>query len=90
MLSNPSPPISELVSCTKLLLSLGVSLGTCSNSNVIAPLTTAAAIWIVAAIGVAVGAGLWRTSLVALALALFVLVVGEAIDGWLHKANPPK
>ena len=50
-------------------------------------LTTAAAIWVVAAIGVSVGAGLWRTSLVALALALFVLVVGEAIDRWLHRAK---
>jgi len=50
-------------------------------------LTTAAAIWIVAAIGVAVGAGLWRTSLIVLTLALFVLVVGEAIDEWLHKAR---
>jgi putative Mg2+ transporter-C (MgtC) family protein len=50
-------------------------------------LTTAAAIWVVAAIGVAAGAGLWRTSLVALALALFVLIVGEAIDRWLHRAK---
>jgi putative Mg2+ transporter-C (MgtC) family protein len=47
-------------------------------------LTTAAAIWIVSAIGVAVGAGLWRTSLVALGLGLFVLIVGETIDRWLH------
>ena len=47
-------------------------------------LTTAAAIWIVSAIGVAVGAGLWRTSLIALALALFILIVGEAVDRWLH------
>lgn len=53
-------------------------------------LTTAAAIWIVAAIGVAVGAGLWRTSLMVLVLALVVLVVGEAIDGWLHKTQHPE
>jgi putative Mg2+ transporter-C (MgtC) family protein len=50
-------------------------------------LTTAAAIWVVAAIGVAVGAGLWRTGLIALALALFVLVVGDTIDRWLHRAK---
>ena len=43
-------------------------------------LTTAAAMWIVAAVGVATGAGLWRTSLIALTLTLVVLVVGEAID----------
>lgn len=53
-------------------------------------LTTAAAIWMVAAIGVAVGAGLWRTSLFALALVLFILIVGEAVDGWLHRAKPPE
>jgi putative Mg2+ transporter-C (MgtC) family protein len=53
-------------------------------------LTTAAAIWVVAAIGVAVGAGLWRISLVAIAFALFILVVGEAVDGWLHKAKRPE
>ena len=47
-------------------------------------LTTAAAIWIVSAIGVAVGAGLWRTSLLALVLGLFVLIAGETIDRWLH------
>ena len=48
-------------------------------------LTTAAAIWLVSGIGVAVGAGLWRTSLIALALGLFVLIVGEAIDRRLHQ-----
>ena len=52
-------------------------------------LTTAAAIWVVAAVGVAVGAGLWRMSLVARALALCVLVAGEAIDRWLHRAKTP-
>ena len=48
-------------------------------------LTTAAAIWLVSAIGVAAGAGLWRTSLIALALGLLVLVAGETIDRWLHR-----
>ena len=39
-------------------------------------LTTAAAIWLVSAIGVAVGAGLWRTSLIALVLGLsFILLM---------------
>ena len=54
------------------------------EANDVQGLTTAAAIWLVSAIGVAVGAGLWRTSLIALGLGLFVLVVGEAIDRWLH------
>jgi putative Mg2+ transporter-C (MgtC) family protein len=57
------------------------------KANDVQGLTTAAAIWVVAAIGVAVGAGLWRTSLIALGLGLFVLIVGEAIDRWLHWRN---
>jgi len=51
-------------------------------------LTTAAAIWIVAAIGVAAGAGLWRTGASAVAVALVVLVVGETVDRWVHKDQP--
>ena len=48
-------------------------------------LTTAAAIWIVAALGVAAGAGLWRTAASAIAVALVVLVVGEPVDRWVHR-----
>jgi putative Mg2+ transporter-C (MgtC) family protein len=51
-------------------------------------LTTAAAIWIVSAVGVAAGAGLWRTSAIALVLTLLVLVVGESIDERLHREPP--
>ena len=48
-------------------------------------LTTAAAIWIVAAIGMAAGAGLWRTAASALVVALLLLVVGETVDRWVHR-----
>lgn len=48
-------------------------------------LTSAAIIWLVSAIGVAAGAGMWRTSLAALALTLIVLVAGEKIDEWIHR-----
>lgn len=48
-------------------------------------LTTAAAIWLVAALGAAVGVGLWQTSLAAVALTLIVLGLGERIDRWIHK-----
>ena len=48
-------------------------------------LTTAAAIWVVAAIGVAAGAGLWRTAASALVLTLLVLAAGEKVDGWIHR-----
>jgi putative Mg2+ transporter-C (MgtC) family protein len=51
-------------------------------------LTTAAGIWIVSAVGVAVGAGLWRTSLATVTLTLVVLIGGESVDRWLHRHLP--
>jgi putative Mg2+ transporter-C (MgtC) family protein len=48
-------------------------------------LTTAAAIWVVAALGVAAGAGLWRTAASAVVVALVLLVVGETVDRWVHR-----
>jgi putative Mg2+ transporter-C (MgtC) family protein len=52
-------------------------------------LTTAAAIWIVAAIGVAAGAGLWRTAASALAVALLLLILGETVDRFVHRDRKP-
>ena len=52
-------------------------------------LTTAAAIWVVAAIGIATGAGLWRTAAAELGLTLLVLVAGEATDRWVHRDTDP-
>lgn len=52
-------------------------------------LTTAAAIWVVAAIGIAAGAGLWRTATTAVGMIMVILIVGEAIDRRVHKDNPP-
>jgi putative Mg2+ transporter-C (MgtC) family protein len=48
-------------------------------------LTTAATIWLVSAVGVAAGAGMWRTSAVALGFTLLVLVLGEKVDEWIHR-----
>ena len=48
-------------------------------------LTTAATIWIVAAVGVAMGAGLWRPAVLAVGLALLVLIIGGPIDRRVHK-----
>jgi putative Mg2+ transporter-C (MgtC) family protein len=48
-------------------------------------LTTAASVWIVAAIGVAAGAGLWRTATSTLVVALLLLVVGETVDRWVDR-----
>jgi putative Mg2+ transporter-C (MgtC) family protein len=52
-------------------------------------LTTAAAIWVVSASGVAVGAGLWRAATIAITLTLVVLTVGHSIDNALHKSAGP-
>ena len=43
-------------------------------------LGTAASIWIVSAIGVATGCGLWLTSSTTAALALIILALGEPLD----------
>ena len=48
-------------------------------------LTTAAAIWLVAALGVAAGAGLWRTAASVVIVALLLLVLGERVDRWVHR-----
>ena len=52
-------------------------------------LTTAAAIWVVAAAGMAIGGGMWRTGVAAAALTLGVLSGGEYIDEWLHRRTQP-
>jgi putative Mg2+ transporter-C (MgtC) family protein len=50
------------------------------ETNDVYGLTTAATIWMVAALGVAIGAGLWRTAAVATLLTLVVLVLERPID----------
>jgi putative Mg2+ transporter-C (MgtC) family protein len=65
-----------------------------SDANV-EGVTTAASLWVVAAIGIAAGSGLWRESLVAVALTLLVLTAGERLDILIrrlrdrHEAQPP-
>lgn len=60
-------------------LGAGVILHQGSDSR-IRNLTTAATIWISAALGIACGVGAWRTGGVAAVLALIVLSVGARID----------
>ncbi|MEO8482471.1 MAG: MgtC/SapB family protein [Acidobacteriota bacterium] len=48
-------------------------------------LTTAASIWVVAAMGSAAGLGLWLSAIVSVALALAVLTVGSRIDRAVHR-----
>jgi putative Mg2+ transporter-C (MgtC) family protein len=54
------------------------------NSPRVQGLTTAATVWIVAALGIACGAGQWQTALMALGIALIVLVLGKVIEGMIH------
>ncbi|WP_420129202.1 MgtC/SapB family protein [Longimicrobium sp.] len=51
----------------------------------ISGLTTAASLWVVACLGIACGAGLWLMAVIALGLALFVLIAGEAVERVLHR-----
>ncbi len=50
-------------------------------------LTTAASVWISAALGLACGAGLWRLALIPLALAIGILWLLEPLEAWIHRRN---
>lgn len=52
-------------------------------------LTTAAAVWLVAGVGIAVGAGLWVAGVIAIGLTLVVLAVGAPIDERLRGPRQP-
>lgn len=43
-------------------------------------LSTAASIWVVSAIGVAAGLGLWRSAIAAVGFALIILALGKPLD----------
>lgn len=51
-----------------------------SNDEIVHGLTTAASIWLVASLGIACGAGQWIIAIIALAIALVVLIVGNAVE----------
>jgi putative Mg2+ transporter-C (MgtC) family protein len=48
-------------------------------------LTTAATIWVAAALGVSCGLGQWRIAGIAVVISLLVLVVGRGIESFLHR-----
>jgi putative Mg2+ transporter-C (MgtC) family protein len=56
-----------------------------SEHDIVHGLTTAASIWLVASLGIACGVGQWVAALIALALALLVLVVGEPVERLVHR-----
>ena len=50
-------------------------------------LSTAASVWIVSAIGVAAGCGLWRTSTAAVVLSLLILGLSDPLDRFLGRGR---
>lgn len=56
-----------------------------SDRETVSGLTTAASIWVVAALGIACGAGLWRAALIAVVLTLIVLIVGGPLEAGLRR-----
>jgi putative Mg2+ transporter-C (MgtC) family protein len=57
------------------------------DNHTVEGLTTAASIWVIAAVGVAVGAGLWRASAIVVVISLVLLVVGSPIDRFVHRLS---
>lgn len=55
---------------------------------VVKGLTSAAAMWLTAALGVVAACGLWRTAVLASAAAVFVLAVGKPLERALFKRPP--
>ncbi len=50
-------------------------------------LTTATSVWIVAAVGVTTGVGMWRSALAAVTIALLILTGGETVDRLLRRVR---
>jgi putative Mg2+ transporter-C (MgtC) family protein len=57
------------------------------DNHTVEGLTTAASIWVIAATGVAVGAGLWRASAIVVIISLLLLIVGSPIDRLVHRMS---
>ncbi len=56
-----------------------------SNDDIVHGITTAASIWLVASLGIACGAGQWIIAVIALAIALIVLVAGNAVEKYFRR-----
>lgn len=85
---NVAAPSQELNALSRVVQGIIVGVGFIGggailrreDEKVVHGLSTAASIWVVAAGGVAAGCGMWRSALVAGALALLSLIGGEPID----------
>src|SRR5579872_7141716 len=50
-------------------------------------ITTAAMIWVTAALGMTIGAGYWLTAIIATGMVLVVLFIFSLLEGWIDRAN---
>src|SRR5262245_29555016 len=66
-------------------LGAGVILHRVSNRKAVAGLTTAAAVWLTAGLGMAAGAGQHRLAFLGLAFAMVLLVLGHAFERLLQR-----
>jgi putative Mg2+ transporter-C (MgtC) family protein len=60
------------------------------GGKVVKGLTTAATVWVVACLGIACGAGRWRTALVGCGVVLAVLISGVRVERALHRRLFPQ
>ena len=58
------------------------------KGDIVYGLTTAAGLWISAALGVAVGAGLYWAAIFATFIALVILTILKAAEKYIHRARP--
>ena len=66
-------------------LGAGAILKSSAGEETVHGLTTAASIWVVAALGIACGAGQWIASLIAAAITLLILIVGVPVEAFFRK-----
>jgi len=55
------------------------------EAQAVTGLTTAASIWVTAGLGLACGLGHWRLGMFGMLFALGILVLGGAVEGFLHR-----
>jgi putative Mg2+ transporter-C (MgtC) family protein len=90
-----APPANDVSAPGRIIQGLVAGIGFIGSgvilhrrdTNTVEGLTTAASIWVIAAVGVAVGAGLWRASVIVVGITLILLVVGSPVDRFVHRLS---
>jgi putative Mg2+ transporter-C (MgtC) family protein len=92
-LALTAPPGNDASATSRIIQGLVAGIGFVGSgvilhrrdNHTVEGLTTAASIWVIAATGVAVGAGLWRAGLIVVVISLLLLVIGSPIDQFVHR-----